>query len=135
VNALLIVALSVFALSSQDSHAASLKCASKKEQTLYYSEGQVMLLVKDIVSETLMFDSSISLQPLGKLGTREKTVNGSFSGNSNWVRFKIGADAWCNYRLALPRGFHKIRGNLTAYVDAYCEENSNYNIRLSCKID
>ena len=132
-KAVLLATLALF--TAQAAQADSLKCASKKDEHLYYTDGQLMLLVKDVVGETLMFGSSLSLQPEGKLGAREKKIEGSFKGDGKWVRFGIGGDAWCSYRLALPRGFSKKDTTFPAFVDAYCEENSNYSIRMSCKID
>lgn len=132
-RAIILFVATLFA--TQAAQADTLKCASKKDEHLYYTDGQLLLVVKDVAAETLMFGSSLSLQPEGKLGANEKTVRGSFKGDGKWVRFDIGGDAWCSYRLALPRGFSKKEASFPAFVDAYCEENSNYSIRMSCKID
>jgi|GEM_PF-1394381 len=128
-------ALSFLAVNAQADVSVPLKCASKKDETLYYTSGQLLLTVKNVTSDTEITGTSLSLQPEGKLGDK---VNGNISGkigrDGKWVRFDIGGDAWCTYRLTLPRGFNERFDTIPAFVDAFCEENSNYSIRLNCRI-
>ena len=130
---ILFATLALFA--TQAAQADTLKCASKKDEHLYYTDGQLLLVVKDVAGETLLFDSSLTLKPEGKLGSEDKKLEGTIAGEGKWIRFNMYGDAWCSYRLALPRGFSDKREAFPAFVDAYCEENSNYSIRMSCKID
>lgn len=119
----------------QAAQADTLRCASKKNETLYYTDGQLLLEVKNVASETLLMETSLSLQPEGKLGSQDKKLEGRISGAGKWIRFNMFGDAWCSYRLALPRGFSTKTESFAAFVDATCEENSNYSIRLNCRMN
>lgn len=124
----LLIALAL-CLGSTSAVAATLICNSKEKETLYYSEGKLRLDV-GVASTELLTGGSIQLLPVKKLGstfgeTRGVTKNG-------FVRFPLAADAWCNYRLALPANFIERPRAFTGFVDAYCEENQNYSIRMSC---
>lgn len=132
--------LSVFAFAfiatqAQANVVVPLKCASKKNETLYYTSGQLLLSVKHVFNDTTITGTSLSLQPEGKLGAKvDGQVTGKASRDGKWTRFDIGGDAWCSYRLTLPRGFSERFDTIPAFVDAFCEENSNYSIRLNCRI-
>lgn len=112
-------------------NADELLCASKKEEALYFSTGQVRL-VAEIASPTLL--SRISLQTTGsdKLGFRgTEEVEGKAS--DRYVRFSLGGDAWCSYRLALPVAF-MTKETTTAFLDAFCEEGVKSEVRLYCRV-
>ena len=111
--------------------ADELLCASKKDQSLYYSTGQIKVRA-EINSPTLL--SALSLKTTGSstLGLSEDVVKGKVIGN--WVRFQ-GSDAWCDYTLALSRNFMTKEESFPLFLDARCEEKTNTSIRLNCKIE
>lgn len=115
---------------SQLARADILVCASQKNESLYYSTGQVKVIA-EIGNETWLTDIAISTTGSHLLGTRTAQSSGHIKGA--YVRFDMDSDAWCNYRLVLPKGFNA-QEKTVAYVDAYCEENTNNNIRLNCSI-
>ena len=130
-----VLSLAFFASAAQANVVVPLKCASKKNETLYYTEGQLLFTAKHVSSNSAIIGTSLSLRPEGKLGAK---VNGKISGKAsrdgNYVRFQIGGDAWCSYRITLPADFNERFDAFPAFVDASCEENSNYSIRLSCRL-
>lgn len=129
--------LSLIALSvlSANANAATLRCASKKGESLYYTEGQLVLVAGSVISDELLSNASLELLPASKLGVKEqRVVADKKRSTAQYVRFNLGADAWCNYRLTLPRGYSDRGEAFPAFVDANCEENSNYSIRMSCSI-
>ena len=130
-----LLALTLAVFTAQAAQASTLKCASKKDEHLYYTDGQLLLVVKKVAGETLLLDSSLSLRPEGKLGSNDAKLEGSITGTGKWIRFSMYGDAWCSYRLALPRGFTEKTESFPAFVDAYCEENSNYTVRMNCRLD
>ena len=117
-------------LVAQTAQADELLCASKKNQTLYYTTGQVKLTA-EIANTTLLYRLSLSTSGSDKLGVREAELKGKIQGD--YVRFEIGGDAWCSYKLTLPKGF-MTQESTPAFIDAYCEENSKYSVRLNCAI-
>lgn len=130
---LLLLAITLATL--QTAQADTLRCASKKNETLYYTDGQLLLEVKNVAGETLLLNASLTLKPADKLGSQDSKLEGTISGAGKWVRFNMFGDAWCSYRLALPRGFNEKTESFPAFVDASCEENSNYSIRLNCRMN
>jgi len=128
-------ALSLFAAQAEANVVVPLKCASNKNETLYYTEGQLLFTAKHVLNETTLLSTSLTLIPEKKLGADERQADGKISRDGKWIRFEIGGDAWCSYRLALPRGFQERTNSIPAFVDAFCEENSNYSIRLNCRIN
>jgi len=110
--------------------ADQLLCASKKNEPLYYSTGQIKLTA-EIADTTTLSMVTLRTSGSGTLGSSESEVFGKIHGD--YVRFEIGGDAWCSYKLALPKDF-KTREQTWAYVDAHCEENANSSIRLNCSI-
>ena len=124
----ILLALVIPFLSAQ-AHAETLRCASKKNETLYYTEGQ-LLLTATVAGDSELRNVRLSLQPEGKLGAQEGQATGKTSGG--WTRFSAGGDAWCSYRLALPASFARDSGKFVGFVDASCEENSRYSVRVYC---
>lgn len=124
-----VTVLSAFLAASAS--AGELVCASKKDETLYYSSGQ-LLLSADVVSETNLRDVDLSLQPGSKHGSRDADVTGAGSGR--WIRFALEGDAWCSYKLALPAGFDQGGRTFPAFVDAACENNTRSSVRMSCRL-
>jgi hypothetical protein len=127
-NALLLAAL--FVLAPGYASADELLCASKKDQSLYVTTGQVRLRA-DIANPTLLERVSVSTTGSKQLGVLVGEVEGVNKGE--YVRFEIGADAWCSYRLALPKNF-MTREKTPAFLDAFCEENGKDSIRLDCAV-
>lgn len=125
------LALILVLASAQLASADELLCASKKDQKLYYSIGQVRLTA-EINSPTLLSRLSMGITGSNHLGlNQEAEVNGTIGGD--YVRFDIGSDAWCNYRLALPKGF-MTKERTAAFLDANCEAGIKSSVRLNCAI-
>lgn len=111
--------------------AATLVCASMKDETLYYQDGQLVLSA--VATEPSVLQSAeLSFLPARRLGTSETDIQGQQKGG--WIRFQLSGDAWCSYKVALPADFLEQSRAFTAFVDAVCEENSNSTIRLSCRL-
>ncbi len=116
---------------SEPVHAESLRCASTKNETLYYDTGRAVLSA-EVVSDTQLSQVNLSFEPARKLGSTQTAAEGVVKGN--YVRFPLGGDAWCSYKIAAPVNFRGKRGSFPLFLDAYCESNSNYNIRLYCSL-
>ena len=110
-------------------HADELLCASKKDQTIYFSQGQV-LVKGELNSPTLLSMVSMKVTGGSNLGAIEDELKGKVKGN--WVRFQF-SDAWCDYTATLPKDF-MISRSVPMFLDARCEENTNSTIKLFCKI-
>lgn len=130
-----VFSLSLTAAQSEANVVVPLKCASKKNENLYFTEGQLLFTAKHVLNETTLLSTSLTLVPRDKLSADERQADGKISRDGKWVRFVIGGDAWCSYRIALPRDFQNRRDSIPAFVDAFCEENSYYSIRLNCRIN
>lgn len=111
-------------------HAENIVCASKEREELYFTQGQILLkgVIADAVSLT---DVSMATTGSDVLGFSSENSTGVVK--KEFVRFVVGGDAWCSYRLALPEDFTK-RTTVIGFLDASCEEGYNYNIRLNCSI-
>lgn len=116
-------------LTSTFAHADELLCASIGNQELYYTNGQVRITAI-INNETSLRKLELSTTGSDTLGVSEEKVDGKIKGK--YSRFSF-SDAWCNYRIALPLGFMQ-KTNTTVFLDANCEENSNYSLRLNCAV-
>jgi len=114
----------------QAAQADELLCASEKNQILYYTTGQVRLTA-EINNTTRLSRVSLSISGSEKYGVSQAEVKGKIQGN--YVRFEIGGDAWCSYKLTLPKGF-MTRESTPAFIDAYCEESTKSSVRLNCAI-
>ncbi len=130
-----VFALSLFAAQAEANMVVSLKCASKKNEILYFTEGQLLFTSKHVLNETTLLSTSLTLVPRDKLGADERQADGKISSDGKWVRFEIGGDAWCSYRIALTRDFQNRRDSIPAFVDAFCEENSNHSSSRNCQIN
>ena len=124
---LLATGLILFSLSNLAS-ATELLCASKKDQDLYYSNGQVLITAK-ASSPTLLTNFTMEMKG-SNLGSSENRIRGKAT--NNWVRFQF-ADAWCDYSAALPKNFTSLE-TFTLFLDAHCEENTNGSVRLNCRL-
>lgn len=109
--------------------ADELLCASARNQSLYYSTGQVRLTAQ-INNETSLDNLRLTITGSSLLGVNEAVVDGTVVGR--YKRFNV-SDAWCNYRITLPSGF-MTRSSTPAFLDANCEENTNSSIRLNCVV-
>ena len=116
-------------LTSTFAHADELLCASAGNQELYYTNGQVRLTAI-INNETSLSNLELTTTGSDTLGVSEEHIDGEIKGK--YVRFSA-SDAWCNYRITLPLGFMQ-KATTVMFLDAYCEENSNYSIRLKCAV-
>lgn len=120
----------IFALMfSVHASAEHLFCASKKNENMYYTTGQIRLTAQ-IADEAFLTDVNFSgAEPLGFVedGLAGKKINGGRS-----LRFQ-GGDAWCSYDLIFPANF-TARSRSTLTVKAYCEENTNSTHILYCTI-
>jgi hypothetical protein len=117
-------------LSAGSLQADEIKCASARDQSLYFSTGQVRATA-EVNSPILLSNLQISTTGSDVLGANESEVKGKVSGN--WVRF-YAADAWCHYTLTLPR-FFMTQETFPLFLDAGCEEQTKYEVRLKCRID
>ena len=115
----------LLASTAQLAHADELLCASKKDQNIYFSTGQV-LLTAEVNSPTLLSRLSMKVTGGSNLGANVEELNG------NWVRFQF-SDAWCDYTATLPKGFMTSE-SAAMFLDARCEENTNSTVKLNCKI-
>lgn len=120
-------AIAAFSLSST-AFSAQLLCASKKNQDLYFTSGQIRV-VATITNATEFEIISLSTTG-GDLGFDEADLMGEVKGR--YVRFKA-SDAWCNYNMALPANFLTSK-TAPMFLDASCEEGNDYIIRLNCAV-
>lgn len=132
-KALIALALTLF--TTQAAQADTLKCASAKGQNIYYGNEGQLLLVATVLGETLLSNSRLTFTGDSNYGSQDARLGGTINGSGKYVRFSLDGDAWCSFKLTLPRGFQNARAKISAFVDAYCEENTNSSIRMSCKID
>jgi hypothetical protein len=119
------------AVAVNTANAKSITCTSKKGEQIYYTEGQ-LVLNSEIVNATTLEGGEFVVLPKDKLWTNIERAEAVT--RNGYSRFVIGGDAWCSYRLALPEDFLSRTGKFNAFLDAYCEENSNSSHRVGCRI-
>ena len=107
-----------------------LHCASKANQDLYFTSGQIRLTA-EVNSPELLSQVRLSTTGSQELGFSEDEIQGEVKGK--YVRF-YASDAWCNYKLSTLKSFSTSE-TAVVYLEASCEESNNYSIRLNCRID
>jgi hypothetical protein len=110
--------------------AAQLLCASKKNESLYYGSGQILLLA-NIHSENELGNLEMTFTGDSVLGAKETIVTGTSKGK--YTKFNLYGDPLCSYKLTLFQGFAAEKAT-TAFLDAYCDDGSTNEIKLSCSI-
>lgn len=111
--------------------AAQLLCASKKNESLYYGSGQI-LLVANIQSENQLGNLEMTFTGDGVLGATETVVTGTSKGK--YTKFNLYGDPLCSYELTLFQGFASEKASTTAFLDAFCDDGTKNEIKLSCLI-
>jgi len=122
VSAMLLVA-------STSAFANELLCSSKKDETLYFTDGQIRVTAKVINSEHLQ---NVEMISGGNPGFTETELVGKKNQTGKYIRFQ-SSDAWCNYTITLPAGF-MTRDTTVLFLDAKCEEGNNSEHRLNCRL-
>ncbi len=113
-------------------HAETLECRSSGPESIYYTEGTIRvkaIVIGDAALNRIEMD--VTRGNLG-FGPEDQITEGRET--PNYVKFWLGADAWCNYRGTLPKNFRSRPKMFPMFMDAYCEENTNSSHRLICKL-
>ncbi len=128
-----IILFSIFMLGTL-ANAETLQCMSKKGEHIYYGGDGQIVLTASVISSELLHNVNFTLVPENKYGSREPgPAQGRVRGG--FVKFSLYGDAWCEYRISIPKDFRlRTNGKFPLFLDAYCEEHTNSNHRLNCKL-
>lgn len=121
----------IAAVAGSIAQAKTLDCRSYQREHIYYTDGHLELKAT-IGSGVDLSAIAFTVLPEDKLKSRDDESTGQVRGG--YVRFGLMGDAWCSYRVALPEDFNHRVQPFTAFVDAYCEENTNSSHPLRCEV-
>ncbi len=125
----IVLALSFVGFIAGTASATDITCSSKKNESLYFTTGQVLFTAQVDTTTALSF-ASLSTTGSSALGANDEEVDGKIQGR--YVRFQM-ADSWCSYKITFPVDF-ATRKSTPMFLDASCEARSKANILLTCSI-
>lgn len=125
----IVLALSFVGLIAGTASAKDISCSSKKNESLYFTTGQVSFTARVDTTTALSF-ASLSTTGSSNLGSNDEEVDGKIQGR--YVRFQM-ADAWCSYKITFPSDF-ETRKTTPMFLDASCEASSKASILLTCSV-
>lgn len=107
----------------------SIVCTSEKPEHLYDTSGEIHLTAE--VINPLLLRSIVLTTTSSRLGLRVTEVKGLARGK--WARFELGSDAFCSYKLALPKDFNN-RRLVPGFLDTRCRASLVDSFSMSCQI-
>lgn len=115
---------------SSVSQAQQIQCASGPNEMLYYSIGQILVQAQFQPQSLNLTEVGLGMKGNSVLGLKQARAQGSVQGP--YLRFNLGVDSWCGYRLTFVSNMMG-QEQFPAFLDSLCEHGIRSSVRLSCR--